>query len=91
MSFPEEGGMGGWGWARGSVGAISGGSHVPVMEGMQGVQGIPGAATQVGVVVSDPLTCTPVSLYLHPRRSGMCHTCYLPDIKALVLRNACYQ
>ena len=56
--------MGGWGWARGSVGAISGGSHVPVMEEMQGVQGIPGGATQVGVVVSDPLTCTPVCLYL---------------------------
>ena len=50
MAFPEERGMGGWGWARGSVGAISGGSHVPVMEEMQGVQGIPGAATQVGVV-----------------------------------------
>ena len=83
--------MGGWGWARGSVGAISGGSHIPVMEDMQGVQGIPGGATQVGVVVSDPLTCTRVCLYLHPRRSGMCHTCYLLDISALVLRNACYQ
>lgn len=84
MSFPEEGGVGGWGWARGSVGAISGGSHVPVMEEMQGVQGIPSGATQVGVVVPDPITCKPVCLCLHARRSGMCHTCYLHDINALI-------